>query len=180
MLCADPCCKLIVRTVMNLQMKTADFSFTRSSLQKNVTRDFHIRACIFVFKTQRSIYDLIMQGCLTRPKANYKCGMSPITLSVVSSPDLMQWKESIKQIKLVLCTRAIHITSTFGKKWEERMTNRERERQAEGWCGEGREREGKSKSQRILKNTRSSRGLEICKYYKNEFFWEYYIITIII
>lgn len=59
------------------------------------------------------------------------------------------------------------------------MSNRERETGG-GMLRGGKRKGGESKSQRILKNTRSNRGLEICKYYKNKFFLDYYIITIAI
>jgi len=61
------------------------------------------------------------------------------------------------------------------------MSNREKERETGGgMLRRGKRKGGETKSQRILKNTRSNRGLEICKYYKNKFFLEYYIITTII
>ncbi len=53
---------------------------------------------------------------------------SHYTLScILSWPNVV--KKSIQLIKLVLCSRAIHITSKFGYKWEERISNRERGRE---------------------------------------------------
>lgn len=97
-LCADLCCQMIVWTLMNLQIKTADFSFRSSTHNNDIVEEIS-NACIFVFKTQRSINDLIMQDCLTRPKTKLSVGWTLTAFSVVPSPDLMQWKESIKQMK---------------------------------------------------------------------------------